>query len=313
MSVVLYTETNFNGDSITLDPGDYTRNFLRDIYHGNFEGQTSSLRISRNTIVLLSNSSSPTGNGDNRVLIGPLDISDLSSIGFDNSTNSIKIRRYRDDNWGATGSASIFSNYNFSGNFKNLRTGEYSAARIAAKEDNRSGISDGEIRSLTIGKNTIVILYDGPNFENSMKAVYIEGPTNVPDLAPYNMDGDLSSIKVFSVDTPPSIPNNTIVGPPSPYANPNDSYRGLGSYNILPSSLYTQLPNQQHITPPSSSVNTKTENTPLIAKVYDMPDSSIMLLLFIIILVTALLIGSVIAYHKYHLSNRPSENLWESV
>lgn len=224
MSVSAYLDVNYGGESHTFTDGNYNRDYLRDIYYGNFEGEISSLKIDRNTIVLLSDSSRPTGAGNNRVLIGPQTISDLTTIGFNNKANSIKVRRFREDNWGAGATACVFNNYNYSGGYKNLRAGDYDATRMTAKEDGKNGIADKEIRSITVGANTLLILYDGASFETTSNSVYIEGPANIGDLSKYNLDGQLSSIRIYSVDTPPNLPSNPIHGPPNPRATSSNGY-----------------------------------------------------------------------------------------
>lgn len=274
MSVVVYDQANFSGNSTTLDVGDYTREYFRNQIEG-FDGTVTSLRVGRNTIVLLSQNSSPTGSGNNRVIIGPIELTDLSSINF-SSVGSMKVQRFREDNWGGDASAAIFNNYNFTGGFKNLRAGEYDATRISSKENNRSGIADGNIKSITVGNNTILILYDGPNFETTLQAVYVEGPMEIGDLSVYNLDGKLSSIKVFSIDKAPHITNNPVHGPPSPEARSN-GYKGLGhiSDNPIPSIA---------------------KKGPVVVKAtIHHPDSSILVLVFIIALITILLTGSTLA------------------
>lgn len=204
MSVTAYIDTNYNGESHTFEPGEYTRQYLRSIYNDNFESSISSLRIARNMIVVISSSSTANKSGNNRVIIGPQDIPDLSTILFNDQINSIKIQRFRASNWGSGAQVTVYSNYNFTGNFKNLRDGDYTAARLASEENNKSGIADGQIKSLIVGKNTIAVLYDGDSFQTDQNSVYIEGPISVNDLALYNLDGKLSSIKVYSVDSVPS-------------------------------------------------------------------------------------------------------------
>lgn len=208
MSVTVYLDSNYAGESQTFGVGQYNRQDLLDESHGEFDNNITSLKVDRNTIVLLSDSSHPTGSGNKRVLIGPQNISDLSALGFNDRISSMKVNRFRESDWGANAIASIFSNYNYTGKHKNLRGGEYDAARIASREDNRGGIPDGDIRSLTVGANTVLILYDGPNFDTNMNSVYVEGPASISDLSKYSMDGKLSSIKVYSIDSPPVIPED---------------------------------------------------------------------------------------------------------
>ena len=213
MSVQIYEDVNFGGESHHLNPGNYTRTNIQNIHHGNFEKNISSIRVARNTIVLLSASSHNMGS-NNRVLIGPQDVSDLGTLGFDDTTNSIIVHRFREDDWGAGTRATIFTGYNQTGSWKKLSAGEYDATRIASRENNQTGIQDGEIRSIIVEPNTIAVLYDGPSFENTQNAIFIMGPKHV-ELSRYSMDGVVSSIKVFAVDDPPSnLPTHTPTGLP---------------------------------------------------------------------------------------------------
>ncbi len=290
MSAIIYTDIGFGGESHVVDPGNYDRQYLRDIYHGNFETNISSIKVHRNTLVMLSTSSSPVGSGNNRVIIGPQEISDLSTILFNDKTNSFKVRRFREDNWGASASASVFSNYNFSGKFKNLRAGDYSASRLAAREDDVSGLADGEVKSLTVGSNSLLILYDGPNFETDQNSVYIEGPAQVGDLSQFSFTDKVSSIRLFSVDDPPTLRNNPHYGPPSPQPD-------LTIGNTLPrierSKQYARNPLARlRSSPPAQNnkiSNDMNSRNIVAAKIHDPPNYSLLVLLFVIILLTAIL------------------------
>lgn len=318
MSVSVYLDTNYSGDSRTLQGGDYDRQYLRDISYGNFESNISSIRVDRNTLVLLSSSSSPTGSGNNRVVIGPQNISDLSTIGFDDSVNSLKIRNFRESDWGTGAAVSIFNNYNYTGQYKNLRGGDYNAARLAANEDNRSGITD--IRSLTVDNNTIAILYDGDNFDGSMNSVYIEGPAQVDDLSKYNLDNKLSSIRVYSTDSVPSnLPKNDAQWGPSVSShkqwyddqwdrqNSRDPRTPIGSHGgdyVDPRQMGQGVSLQDYkITKKQTQLHPTTANQPIVAKVHDVWSEQTLLgvkygvifLVFMIIIITAILTATVVA------------------
>jgi hypothetical protein len=113
----------------------------------------------------------------------------------------------------------VFRDYSNHGSYKKLLAGSYDAARLAARENGQNGIADGDIRSITVDANTVAVLYDGPNFEETQHAIFIEGPASVSDVGRYGMDGKVSSIKLFAVDSPPTnLPEHTAWGPPKPPA-----------------------------------------------------------------------------------------------
>jgi hypothetical protein len=208
MSTTIYTGENFRGDSHTLNNGVYTASYFRDIDYARFD-HPESISVDRNTIVHLSTSSHPTGFGDNRIIIGPQRISSLKDLGFVGQVSSIKVLRFRQNNWGSPARVVVYNNYNMQGFSKVLREGEYSSERIASRENNETGIRDGDIRSLIVDHGTVAILYDGENFEEHMNTIFVQGPANITSLEKYGMDGKLSSIKVFSIDEPPrNLPPN---------------------------------------------------------------------------------------------------------
>ena len=102
------------------------------------------------------------------------------------------------------------------------------------------------------------------------QAVYVEGPISIGDLAPFNLDGSLSSIKVLSVNNAPFIKNNPPTGPPSP-APVGNGYKGLGT-----GASFTFAP--------------------AVAKavIHD-SDSSVFILIIVILLLTTLVTGCVLA------------------
>ena len=208
MSATIYNKENYDGDSHTLNTGSYNSTYFKNIDYANFE-HPESIKVDRNTIVHLSTTSHPTGFGDNRIIIGPQNIPSLRSLGFNGKVSSVKILRFRANNWGSPAKVTVFNNYDMMGKYKILREGEYSSERIASKENNVSGIRDGDIRSLVVDKGTVAILYDGENFEEDMNTIFVQGPASIHSLDKYGMDGKLSSIKVFAIDEPPqNLPPN---------------------------------------------------------------------------------------------------------
>ncbi len=203
MSATIYTENNFNGDSHILNVGHYNAQYFRDIDYAHFDN-ISSIEVDRNTIVHLSTSSSATGFGDNRILIGPNSVQDLSALGIRGQIKSMRVMRFRQNNWGSPARVVVYNDYNLLGRSKVLREGNYSCDRLSRRENNESGFHDGDIRSLKVDAGVVAILYDGRNFEEDMNTVYVQGPATINSLNNYGLDGKLSSIRVFAVDPVPS-------------------------------------------------------------------------------------------------------------
>jgi hypothetical protein len=214
MSAIFFLEKDFNGDSRIFNVGSYSKNSLRDIFQLS-DIVIQSIKVDRNTILLLSSQIYPTQSGDSRVLIGPCEISDIDTLSM-RYINSISIIRFRESNWGEGGYVTIFSNHNFSGKEKYLYNGEYNSSRLTMRENNITGINPSEIKSMLININTIVILYSEDNFNENSKSIVIKGPLMLPELSRFNMEGAIKSIRIFSADV---IPTNI-------QKNYNDGWRG---------------------------------------------------------------------------------------
>ena len=207
MSIIVYEDKNYGGESVQLRQGDYSYTNLINLSaygvgtSGDFHDNISSIRVSPGTLVLLSSSSSYYG-GETRVVMGPHDIPDLSVIGLNDKISSLRVRKYKKADWGES-IVVVYSQPNFYGKRKHLNTGEYNKTRLTTSELDESGISDNTIASIKVPANTIAILYDGPNFDTNKTSTFIIGARDIPDVQRINMGNKISSIRVYSVETPP--------------------------------------------------------------------------------------------------------------
>ena len=144
MSAIFFLDTGFVGDGKIFNCGSYSKNTLRDVFEVS-DLNIQSIRVDRNTIVLLSSQIYPTQSGDSRILIGPCEITNLSALNFKN-INSISITRFRESNWGNGGYVTIYSNHNFIGKEKYLYNGDYTRSRLSSRENNISGINTNDIK-----------------------------------------------------------------------------------------------------------------------------------------------------------------------
>ena len=201
MSAIFFLEKSFNGDNRIFNVGSYSKNTLRDVFQST-DIIIQSIKVDRNTILLLSSQIYPTQSGDTRIIIGPVEINDIDILNMRN-INSLSLLRFRESNWGEGGYVTIFSNHNFSGKEKYLYNGEYNSNRLATRENNITGINPSDIKSLLINTNTIVILYTGDNFDNGSKSVVIKGPIMLSELSRFGIEGSIKSLKIYSEDTTP--------------------------------------------------------------------------------------------------------------
>jgi hypothetical protein len=202
MSAIFFLEKSFTGDNRIFNVGSYSKNTLRDVFQLT-DVIIQSIKVDRNTILLLSSQIYPTQSGDTRVIIGPTDINDINSLNM-KIINSLSILRFRESNWGEGGYVTIFSNHNFSGKEKYLYNGEYNSNRLATRENNIIGINPNEIKSMLINTNTIVILYTDDDFKNNTKSVVIKGPIMLAELSRFSMEGAIRSIRIYSEDITPN-------------------------------------------------------------------------------------------------------------
>lgn len=218
MSVTIFKDTGFSGVYAVLGPGLYTGKDLVGCPHQStsceeIDNAINSIRVDRNVVVAFAEGSSLKASGA-RVLVGPVEISDLASIGMANKISSIMVipvREYDSAIPPGPGGVSIYDGYDMMGRRSYLRRGAYTPARLASEEVKMTG---DKIVSIAAEAHSIAILYEGPNFDVGSNAVVVVGPTTIDDIDRVGMRGLVKSIQVMYTDpfdTPnrPRLPNGT--------------------------------------------------------------------------------------------------------
>jgi hypothetical protein len=206
MSVTIYRDTNYQGPFARIRPGFYSgqdlRGFRNQSAYGageDLDNAISSIRVGPNTIVALYGGQSPSASAGSRVLVGPYDVPDLGALGMDDKTSAIQVLSYKgyDSGIPRTGGAVLYTGYEGQGKSSVLEQGDYNAARLASEEVK---FPNNRLRSLRVSANVIAILYDGPDFDTSMDAVVVVGPTMVGDLDRIGLLDRVSSVRVMYTD-----------------------------------------------------------------------------------------------------------------
>jgi hypothetical protein len=206
MSVSIYRDTNYQGPFARIRPGFYSgqdlRGFRNQSAYGageDLDNAISSIRVGPNTIVALYGGQSPSASAGSRVLVGPYDVPDLGALGMGDKTSAIQVLPYKgyDSGIPRTGGAVLYNGYEGLGKSSVLEQGDYNAARLASEEVK---FPNNRLRSLRVSANVIAILYDGPDFDTSMDAVVVVGPTMVGDLDRIGLLDRVSSVRVMYTD-----------------------------------------------------------------------------------------------------------------
>ena len=204
MAVTIYKDVGFNGIYAHMEPGLYSGQQIRGYNNqsayesGEFlDNEINSIRVKSGSIAIINAGYSQSAT-DGRVLIGPKDISDLSSIGMSNKISSIQIINYRkyDSSRVRHGNVFLYSDYNLGGRRAILGSGDYNKTRLQSKEV--SGFD--QIRSISVDSNMIAILYSGNNFEENSDSMVIIGPNSEGDLSRVGIIDRVNSIRVYYVD-----------------------------------------------------------------------------------------------------------------
>jgi hypothetical protein len=217
MAVTVYKDTEFQGIYARLTTGFYSGRDLVGCAHlssscEEIDNAINSIRVEANTIVSFADGHSiSASNGKARVLIGPVDISDLNALGMSNRISSIRIASFRPYDWVAPidKKAIICDGYSLIGRRSELRRGDYTMARLASEE-----VKLTSLRSLSVESGVLAILYEGPNFETTMDAIMLVGPTIVEDLNTVGMLERIKSIRILYNDTSIPQPAVQLVVPP---------------------------------------------------------------------------------------------------
>jgi hypothetical protein len=222
MSVTVYKEINFGGIFARLKTGLHTgRRIVGCPNMSNnceeLNDAINSIRVDVNTVVCIASESMISARNPVRVLIGPTEISDLSTIGMSNNISSILVMAHLDLDAPSYDGATICNGYSMIGRKATLARGDYNADRLASEEIKIKG---EDIVSLRVESNFIAILYSGKNFESSMDAIAIQNGTYVDDIEKYGMSGRIGSIKILYNSTPIMERRDS---PPPHYLNIYDS------------------------------------------------------------------------------------------
>ena len=233
MAVTIYKDVGFNGLYAHMEPGSYSGQQIKGYNNqspyesGEFlDNEINSIRVKSGTIAVINSGHSQSATGG-RVIIGPKDISDLSSIGMSNTISSIQIINYRryDSSRVRHGNVFLYSDYNMGGRRAILGSGDYTKTRLQSKEV--SGFD--QIRSISVDAYMIAILYTGNNFEEDEDATIIIGPNSDGDLSRVGIIDRVNSIRVYYVDPGIVTSYNSSLNPsnwpsPSPQYNRSNPY-----------------------------------------------------------------------------------------
>jgi hypothetical protein len=217
MSVTVYKDTNYGGAFAYISPGYYHGEQLRGFknqssytYGEDFNNEISSIRVNSGVIAVLYSGYAKSASGGSRVIIGPQDVSNLSSIGMDDKISALQVVNFKNYDSGAVrgGVVTLFSDYGLQGRRASLGKGDYNSARLASEEI--SFPTSNTFRSLTVGSNIIAILYAGDNYSDSDDGVMIVGPKSIEDLTKLGMIDRVKSIKIVYTDSSTTVGNSTI-------------------------------------------------------------------------------------------------------
>ena len=195
MSVTYYKNKHFNGVFGKIGPGYYYGQGLAGC--GNMSSQCedlsrniSSLRIDENIIVALGDS--VTARAGVRVLMGPMEIPDVSAIKMEGKVVSVYVAEYSPDVLSNVG-ATIFNN----GRNAFLSRGDYNSNRLASEEVK---IPADKITSISVMPNSIVVLSASEVFKPDALSVMLVGPTeaNLDSSAFSTIYGKIRAIRVIS-------------------------------------------------------------------------------------------------------------------
>ena len=237
MAVTIYKDVGFNGLYAHMEPGTYSGQQIRGYNNqspyesGEFlDNEINSIRVKSGTIAVINSGYSQSATGG-RVIIGPKDISDLSSIGMNNTISSIQIINYRryDSSSVRNGNVFLYSDYNMGGRRSILGSGDYNKIRLQSKEV--SGFD--QIRSISVDAYMIAILYSGNNFEEDADATMIIGPSSDGDLSRVGIIDRVNSIRVYYTD-PNIVTSYKSDLNPSNWPSPGAQYNRSNPYPPYP-------------------------------------------------------------------------------
>jgi hypothetical protein len=206
MSVAVYKDIDFQGVFAQLGPGLYAGKDLVGCPHQStscedLDNAINSIRVDQNIVVCFADSQAISASGGGaRVLIGPAEVSDLTALGMSNRISSVLVVPYRSYDSAIpspNGGVVIYDSYGATGRHSSLRRGDYTSSRLTSEEVKLAGKN---IVSLSVQAHVVAVLYAGDNFETTLDAVMVVGPTVVEDLDRLGMSGRVGSIRVIYSD-----------------------------------------------------------------------------------------------------------------
>jgi len=218
MSATIYKDANFGGARKTLIAGFYSGD--RDLEACQFMSNScepitrliNSIVIDANTIVVIYGSHGKTASSGARVLIGPQSISSLDAIGMGNKIASVWVFPYKayESTFPTDRHVLVSMLPNLDGRRVELMRGDYTSTRF----NNEFNLRMNNIQSIKVDDGTIIIMYNGSNFENSMDSIALVGPAYIGDLEAVGMRDKINAIRVLYNQVPVQLPPVTILPPP---------------------------------------------------------------------------------------------------
>ena len=192
MPVILYKDANYEGAYLRLQPGFYAgQRDLEGATQGSSYGEplnreVSSIRVDDGYIAVLYGTVSESATGGARTLIGPTEVPDLGAVGMDDKTSAIKVLLY--EQWKAAVprdfGVTLYSSPYKSGSRVEIGQGDFDRARLDSPEVN---LGSNRIQSVCAGSDTIVVLYEGNNFESTMNSIVVTPGGCIEDVATAGM------------------------------------------------------------------------------------------------------------------------------
>jgi len=169
----------------------------------------SSVRVDANTVVALYDSRAPSSSGASRVVVGPVSISDLSALGFNDKTSLVEVAEYNSQSSGDA-QVTVSSSYGLGGMRAAVTGGDY----VLGASAELGTIS--RIASVEVGARALLILYASSGLDNAQDAVMIKGPVRVDDLEAFNFYERALSFRVLATGGPNKYGHRAGSGPELP-------------------------------------------------------------------------------------------------
>jgi hypothetical protein len=182
MSCTIFKDINFKGIYSSLGAGNYAGKQLTGCQRPPYDcipinNEINSIRVEDATVV---NISSDLSYSNSRVLIGPIDIPDVASIGMTGSISYIQVVHIQNtETYVPNVIVDLYSDYDYTGRQYHLTCGTHNKARLSGVEFNMTMSP----LSINVPDDTMVVLYTGTNYDSDKNSVLIVGPKKMRDLS----------------------------------------------------------------------------------------------------------------------------------